>query len=154
MSISLIPAEKVDLSRVLQYVRAYHEFEGVRMSDEQRTAAVNELVGSSELGRIFLIEVDGTTIGYIAVCFGFSIEFAGRDAFIDEMFIVPEYRGRGYGREVLERVKEELQSNNVKALHLEVARDNHKAQGLYRGVGFEDREKYFLMSAPLTGSGA
>lgn len=154
MSISLIPATQDDLNRVLHYVRAYHEFEGVRLSDEQRTAAINELVSSSDMGRIFLIEVERTTIGYIAVCFGFSIEFVGRDAFIDEMFIVPDYRGRGYGREVLERVKQELKSINVKALHLEVARDNYKAQRLYRGAGFEDREKYYLMSASLADSDA
>ncbi|WP_161599041.1 GNAT family N-acetyltransferase [Aidingimonas lacisalsi] len=154
MSISLIPATRQNRTEVLQYVRAYHEFEGVRLSDEQRIAAIDELIGSDELGRIFLIERDKTTIGYIAVCFGFSIEFVGRDAFIDEMFIVSGYRGLGYGREVLKQVKQELQSADIKALHLEVARDNDQAQRLYRSVGFESREKYYLMSALLADSDA
>lgn len=152
MSTSLECAEEQDLDVVLAHVRAYHEYEGVHLSDQQRLAAIRPLLGESAFGRIFVIRYGAETIGYVAVCFGFSIEFQGRDAFVDEMFIVPEHRGKGHGREALNLLGDEMKKLGVMALHLEVARDNERAQGLYRGAGFELREKYFLMSAVLVDS--
>lgn len=90
-------------------------------------------------------------IGYVAISFGFSIEFGGRDAFIDEIFVSSEYRGSGYGREALALMKAEVARHDIKALHLEVTRTNKRAQQLYRSLGFSEREKYFLMSTEIFG---
>ncbi|WP_136066612.1 GNAT family N-acetyltransferase [Modicisalibacter radicis] len=150
MSISLKSAEGRDLDEVLAHVRAYHQYENVRLSDEQRVSAIRQLLGPSQLGQIYLVHHSTTVVGYIAVCFGFSIEFEGRDAFIDEMYIALTYRNKGYGREALDTLKLVMRSMDVKALHLEVDRGNEKAQRLYSAVGFESREKYFLMSSVLT----
>jgi len=38
--------------------------------------------------------LDGQAAGYAATCSGFSIEFGGRDAFIDELHIAPGHRAR------------------------------------------------------------
>lgn len=154
MSVSLEIAEERHLDTVLAHVRSYHEYEDVHLSDQQRLSAIRALLGESALGRIFLIRHGSEVIGYVAVCFGFSIEFEGRDAFVDEMFIVPAYRGKGHGRKVLDLLGSTMKAMDIRALHLEVARDNEKAQRLYRSAGFESREKYFLMSAVLTSSEA
>jgi ribosomal protein S18 acetylase RimI-like enzyme len=154
MTVGLECAEQRHLDEVLQYVRAFHEHEDIRLSEQQRLSAIRSLLGESHLGRIFLIRHGLRTIGYVAVCFGYSIEFEGRDAFIDEMFIEPESRGIGHGQKALSLLKHEMGRLGVKALHLEVDRANQRAQRLYRSVGFEPREKYFLMSAFLSGTNA
>lgn len=131
-------------------VRAYHEFEHVRMSDAQRAAAVAPLLEpDSALGRIWLIVVDGRQVGYAALCFGYSIEFRGRDAFVDEFFLVESARGRGLGSRVLAQVKRQAAALGIAALHLEVARDNDRARSLYRKWGFRAREQFMLMSCSL-----
>lgn len=149
MSISVDPAQDRHLAEVLAHVRAYHQYEDIRLSDEQRVSAIRQLLGSSQVGRIFLIRHGAVMVGYIAVCFGFSIEFEGREASIDEMYIAPAYRNKGYGREALGLLESAMRGMDVRALHLEVARDNEKAQQLYHAAGFELREKYCLMSSVL-----
>ena len=99
------------------------------------------------MGRIWLICSESQPVGYIAICIGYSIEFAGRDAFIDEMFIVPEQRAKGIGKAALGLVKSEAASLGIRALHLEVARTNERAKRLYASAGFVARERFFLMSA-------
>jgi len=141
------------MDQVLNYVRAYHEYEGMHLPDEVRGSAVRALLGESPLGRIWLIGAGEGPVGYVAACFGYSIEFGGRDAFVDELYIVPEHRGRGHGRSALRLVKPEAARLGVRALHLEVARTNDRAQRLYRSLGFAAREKYFLMSAVLDEAG-
>ena len=152
MDIYLRLAEQGDLEQVLTYVRAYHEIEGITHSALNTASAVRPLLGQSTLGRVWLICRGPQSIGYIAICFGYSIEFGGRDAIVDELFILPEHRGKGFGTAVLALAKSEAALLDVKALHLEVARSNEKAQRLYKSSGFISREGFFIMSVPLEGT--
>ena len=143
-------AHESHMDALLPLVRAYHEFEHFERSDAQRVSALKPLLApDSSFGRIWLIEVDGTVAGYIALCFGYSIEFGGRDAFIDEFYLVEELRGRGIGGAVLDFIKREATKLGVIALHLEVAGTNNEAHRLYSRHGFQSRQRYHLMSCPL-----
>lgn len=148
MDINLRIAEESDLDQVLDFVRAHHEFEGIAHLPSH-AAAVRSLLGQSELGRVWLICRGAQPIGHIAICFGYSIEFSGRDAVLDEMYIVPELRGKGFGKAALTLIKLEVASLDIKALHLEVARANEGAQRMYQSAGFAARERYFVMSVVL-----
>ena len=151
MDLQLLLSSEQELPELLAYVRAYHEFEGIRLSEAKREEAVKALLGESEYGRIWLIKVRGDTVGYIVLCFGYSIEMAGRDAFIDEFFIDEAHRGRGVGRQVLEMVIAEAADLQIRALHLEVAEQNDYARNLYESLGFEPRERYVVMTRQAAG---
>lgn len=148
MSLKLATLE--DAGTLLPLMRAYHEFEGIDATDAQRLESVSPLLGERENpGRVWLIETSRGTAGYIALCYGYSIEFGGRDAFVDELFIVEAERGRGLGRMALERVKAEASRDGVRALHLEVASGNAPAKRFYAKLGFQSRERFHLMSCRL-----
>lgn len=142
-------AEPADLDLLQPLVRSYHAFENIPSSAAERTAALRRLLADPALGGIWLIYADGAPAGYIALCRGFSIEFNGFDAFVDEFYLIPELRGQGIGGEVLRAVKQQARQMDINALHLEVAADNRRARKLYAAAGFEAREKYRLMSARL-----
>jgi len=154
MSINLRLVTEAELPLLESYVRAYHEFEGVSHAGQDAVAALVPLLGQSPLGCIWFICLGTEPIGYVAICFGYTIEFSGRDAFIDEMFIVETHRGKGYGKRALISLKAAAAQLGVKVLHLEVARTNERAQRLYRSVGFVPRERFFLMSASIAGEDA
>jgi len=149
--------EIADLSHLeilLPLVRAYHAFEQVDMTDAERTAALEPLLQESQApGRIWLVRQRGAVLGYAALCFGYSIEFRGRDAFVDELFILEQARGLGLGSLVLGLLKAEAARLGIVALHLEVARSNAKARMFYEKWGFRARERYFLMSCDISGAG-
>jgi ribosomal protein S18 acetylase RimI-like enzyme len=87
---------------------------------------------------VFLALDDATPIG-IAVCFvGFST-FAARPLInIHDLAVVPECRGQGVGRLLLERVEAKARELGCCKLTLEVRDDNHLAQRLYQRFGFGD----------------
>lgn len=70
---------------------------------------------------------------------GFSIENGGRDAFIDEVYLLPEQRG-GRGDEVMAFVEAAARSLGVRNLYLEVVAGNDRATALYGKRGFVDLE--------------
>jgi ribosomal protein S18 acetylase RimI-like enzyme len=146
MSAKLRLAGPDDLERLLPMVAAFHATEGIQSSEEHRRAAVAPLLEGSNLGAIWLIGPSRGPVGYIAVTFGWSLELGGMDAFIDEFFIRENVRGRGMGTEVLMALLPQLADAGVTALHLEVAKDNARAQALYGRLGFKTREKYSLMT--------
>jgi ribosomal protein S18 acetylase RimI-like enzyme len=138
-----------DLEILLPLVRAFHEFEDLQIAEEQRKSSLTELLSNLNLGGIWLIYDDNQVVGYIILCTGYSIEFAGKDAFIDEFYIRPEFRRRGIGKQTLEFIKVAAKDLNVRAIHLEVGRTNTNAHKLYAYSNFKAREKYVLMSVNL-----
>lgn len=81
----------------------------------------------------YMVELDGTTIGKIAV------EFDTASAFICGFGILPNFRGKGYGKAAL---KEALRMANQKDIHeieLDVEGKNDTALNLYKGCGFKEQ---------------
>ncbi|HEX4871448.1 MAG TPA: GNAT family N-acetyltransferase [Nevskiaceae bacterium] len=146
-------AQAADLPRLAAYVAAFHALEGLPAGGPS-LAVLQPLLGESPHGRLWLIELDEAPAGYLAITFGYSIEFGGRDAFIDELFLLPEHRGRGLGRAVLEQLRRAAAALGLRALHLEVARGNERAQRLYHEAGYRPRPQFTLMSLPLDPSPA
>ena len=142
-------AKPDDFDRLAPLVAAFHDEEGIVMDADTRRNALMPLLEGSPHGAAYLIGPGRAPIGYIVVCFGWSIEFAGMDGFIDEFYIRPGVRGRGIGSEVLRQLPKALASAGMKALHLEVATDNDRAQKLYGRLRFEPRQNYMLMSRKL-----
>ena len=99
-------------------------------------------------GGVWLLFENESLVGYIVLTLGFSFEFRGHDAFIDELYIEPEFRRRGYGAKAVGFVEEQARKMGANALHLEVDHGNDPAMELYRRSGYEDHDR-FLMTKPL-----
>jgi len=63
-------------------------------------------------------------IGYVVLSFDFSLEYGGKNAWIDELFVRPEFRGHGIGSRTLDFAAQTARELAAKVLHLEVNRDN------------------------------
>ncbi len=149
MSAALHLAKPGDLDRVMALVTAFHAEEGLDGTDEARRAALQPLLDGIPHGCVYLIGPARAPLGYVVITFGWSVEFGGMDAFVDEIFIRPAVRGRGIATEVLIALPKALAQAGVRALHLEVDRENEIAQRLYARAGFRSRGRYMLMSRPL-----
>jgi GNAT superfamily N-acetyltransferase len=80
----------------------------------------------------------------VVLTFGFSFEYGGRDAFIDELYLEAAHRGKGIGGLTIDFVSEQAKVLGVKALHLEVERHNDWGNRLYRKKGFGGNERHLL----------
>jgi len=129
-----------DAELVLELMR---EFAATQRYPLRDTAAhaLRELLTSPAVGRVWLVEADGSAVGYIVLTFGFSLEYGGRDAFVDELFVLSSWRGRGLGKAALSFALSEASRLGVRAVHLEVERANPSAQQLYRSSGFESNDR-------------
>lgn len=137
-------AEASDADALLAMMRALNEHEGTPFDEPTARAALAQLLADDSCGVAHLILFGGEVAGYVVVTFSFSLEFGGRDAFVDELFVSEAFRGRGAGWGALRLAEEVCRARGVRALHLEVERANEAAQGLYRKAGFTDHDRHLM----------
>jgi len=147
--VTLVRATPTDLDLLTTWMR------GLRNDDPMPAATLADdagarqamagLLADDRLGSVWIIRRDGTGIGYAVLAYLHSIEFGGRCAFLDELFIAREHRSVGIGGVTLRLLEVEATTLGVRVLLLEASPENERANRLYRSAGFEPR-KYRLLS--------
>lgn len=125
-------------------MREYYAFDGHAFDEAKARSALLAFLRDTSLGRTWLILDGDSPVGYIVLTLGYSLEFLGRDAFIDEFFLRESHRSRGWGRKTMEFVEKHARSLGVRSLHLEVVRANSHALEVYRKLGFHDHEHHLM----------
>jgi diamine N-acetyltransferase len=149
-SVALRPASPADVETLLEMIRAFYVEDGtIHFVPDRLRLAVEELMDDPSLGRLWLIDADRKGVGYLVAVWGFSLEWHGRDAFVDELYVEPSHRSRGIGSRALALAEAECRSAGIRALHLEVERPNTRALELYRRLGYRDHDR-FLMTKILS----
>ena len=137
-------AAESDAEALLEFMQAYYAFDGHGFDREKARLALTALLRDSNLGLAWLILDGDVAVGYVVLCFGYSLEWLGRDAFVDEFYLREEYRGRGWGRQTMAFLEEAARTAGTRALHLEVVEGNTSALQLYRKLGFAEHRSTFL----------
>lgn len=87
---------------------------------------------------VLLALSDGRPVG-VAVCFfGLSTFLARPLLNVHDLAVVPDHRGKGVGRALLEAVEARALDHGCCRLTLEVQEDNDPARTLYERAGFTD----------------
>lgn len=137
-------AEPTDIEMLVQFMREYCDLDHHPFEEQTRRQVLVTFLETGSLGRLWVILSDGEAVGYLILTLGFSFEYGGYDAFIDEVYIRQSHRGKGIGAAALSFAEEACRAFGVRALHLEVERENTNAHALYRKVGFIDHDRYLM----------
>ena len=133
-----------DVQALMPLIEAFYETEALRFDKTTARQAVTGLIGDKVLGTVLVAVEDEAVVGYLALTFGYSLEYGGRDAFIDEVYVDRSHRRSGIGRQLLDRALEICTAEQVRALHLEVEEGNLPARTLYGRGGFEEHERILM----------
>ncbi len=125
-------------------MRALYLHDDHRFNVVQARRATLALLASPILGNIWLIRLPEEVIGYLVLTFGFSLEFGGRDALLDELFIAEPHRNNGFGKQALQFAADYCRKAAIHALHLEVLTGNDKAAAIYSRFGFEQDDRRLM----------
>src|ERR1700693_67699 len=102
-----------------------------------------ELLQNPVYGLIYLIPDASRAIAYLVICFDYSLEYRGKGAWVDELFVAPEHRQQGIGAYLLDLAESASREHGAQFLHLEVGHGN-RAIELYRRRGFVDHKRYLM----------
>ena len=109
----------------------------IHVCEDNLIKTFDELMRSDQYVECHIFELDGNAAGYALLAKTFSQEAGGLTVWIDELYVSPEYRGRGIGTAYLEHLIN-MRGENLRRLRLEVEPENEGAVRLYRSIGFTE----------------
>lgn len=96
----------------------------------------DEMMRSDVYVQGYMLVCDGNNVGYCVTMKTYSVEAGGITIWIDELFVLEEYRSKGLGRELFKYI-EENGDKKLRRVRLEVELENGRAISLYKKMGFE-----------------
>ena len=102
MQVSIRPAVESELGEILQFVKLLAKYEKL---ENEVVATVDKfrrsLFGAQKYAEVLFLEEDGKKVG-IALFFHNYSTFLGQPGlYLEDLFVLPECRGRGYGKRLL-----------------------------------------------------
>lgn len=123
-------SDSKDLVRLVRALAAYEKLE--RPGD----AAMRRLV--ADIGRrirVAMAEVGGAPVGYAIYLFTYSSFLARPTLYLEDVFVLPEHRGKGIGRRFLDLLRREARREGCGRMEWVVLRWNTPALRFYRKLG-------------------
>jgi|SRR5579864_2012258 len=136
-----VPASLKHIDLLLEFVRRYYDFDGIRFSRARIRRGLEELLRSRSLGRVWVIRVGKHNAGYIVLTFGYDLEFGGRQATVTEFYILEQYRRLKIGTQALNFVEGFCRELGIGALELQAERNNARARSFYKKLGFKSHDR-------------
>ena len=130
------PLEIADIEVITQMMQDFYAIDNYPMDVEVAKKLFQEFISNEHLGKSWLIYTENKIVGYIILTFIFSFEYGGKIAFVDELFIKENARGKGIGKEAIQFIQREVPKLSLKLLYLEVEPHNENAQKLYLAHDF------------------
>jgi ribosomal protein S18 acetylase RimI-like enzyme len=113
------------------------EFDGPTPDAEMIADRVAPLIESGEVTVLFAGEGPD---GFAQLRFRPSLYTGALDAYLEELYVVPERRGRGLGRTLLEAAMEQARGCGAAHIDRGTSEDDVAARALYESAGFTNRE--------------
>ena len=127
-----------DVPDLMPMLRAYCDFYQVDPSDDRLRVLVAALIDDPSEGlQLIARDSDGTPQGFATIYWTWQMLYGARVGVLNDLFVIPESRGSGTGRALIERCRELCGERGAEKLVWETAPDNTTAQRLYDGIGAE-----------------
>lgn len=121
-----------NLDDVLPLIRQYQEFYNIEeISDLKNKTFFSQFSEKSPLGCQFLYRESNAVIGFATVYFSFASSITAKVAILNDLYTVPDKRGEGIGRQLIERCREYALLNGAARLQWVTDPDNESAKKLY-----------------------
>src|SRR5579871_4952234 len=137
----LRPATAADAPTLLSIIRKYYAHDHIAFHPREISRGLSLLLARNPPGWAWLAVSGKRTVGYAVCTRGFDYEFGGAVATITDLYLEPEFRGRGFGRMILKQIEAHCRRAGIAGLELQVERRNAPARKLYRKFGFEAADR-------------
>lgn len=97
-------AEERDIPAILGFIRALAVYEHLEDQVVATEELLREWLFEKKKAEVLLVEEAGTPVGMALFFHNFSTFLGRAGIYLEDLFVLPEYRGRGYGKGLLEHL--------------------------------------------------
>jgi GNAT superfamily N-acetyltransferase len=143
MAFTIREARESDVPLILQFIRDLAEYEKLAHLVVATEAALREtLFGSTPFAEVLIAEEDGTAAGFALFFHNYSTFLAQPGIYLEDLFVKPEYRGRGYGKALLTRLAQIARERKCGRVEWIVLDWNEPSIAFYKSFGAEVMDEW------------
>jgi len=137
-------AVRADAPVILKLIQALAVYEKEPDAVEATVADIErDGFGDQPLFECFIAEMDGRAAGFALYYFKWSTWRGRAPLHLEDLFVPPEFRGRGIGLALLKKLAATAVIKNCPRFEWEVLDWNHLARNFYHGLGAQHREGWY-----------
>ena len=144
-------ATEEDLPLILYFIKALAEYERLAdrvTADEEKLRRT--LFGNPRFAEVIIAEDDEKPVGFALFFHNYSTFLAAPGIYLEDLFVNPEARGRGYGKALLARLARIAKERQCGRVEWAVLDWNEPSIKFYRGLGAVSLDDWKIFR--LTGS--
>lgn len=128
----IVAIDKYNFDDVLPLIADYQGFYQVQNIDQDKNRRFfARFISSYDRGILHAAELDSRLVAFSTLYFCFSSALASEVGVLNDLFVLPDYRGRGKGRALIEHAAEYVHGRGLGRLQWLTAQTNEAAQQLY-----------------------
>lgn len=128
-------AQRQDVPIILQLIKELAEYEKEPDAVEATEEILEQSIFDKQQANVVLLEEEGQTIGFALYFFNFSTWRGKAGLYLEDLFVRPEFRGRGYGKLLLSYLANQAQRKDCPRFEWIVLDWNTPSINFYKAMG-------------------
>jgi len=143
MSLTIRPAVRTDATQILAFITELAEYERARHEVIASVADIeHSLFDEGSTVHSLICERDGRAIGFAVYFYSYSTWLGRNGIYLEDLYITPEQRGGGAGRDLLRHIAREAVEHRCGRLEWSVLDWNAPAIGFYESLGAQAQDEW------------
>ena len=141
-------AERKDTDLILSFIKGIAEYE--RMSDDvvADPAVLEEEIFDKKRAEVIFAQIDGKEIGFVFFYQTFPAYLGKGGIYIDDLYVDPEYRGKGYGKQMIKYMARTALERDCGRMEWCRLNWNQSSMDFYRSMGAIPLDECTIFRAP------
>lgn len=152
--IKIVRATEHDINTIFHFICELAKFEKLEHEVQATPELLRQhLFSGSSPAEVVFIEAEEVKVGFALYFTSFSTFLGKPGLYLEDLFVLPEHRGRGYGKKLLAHLARTVVDRNYGRLEWSVLNWNQAAIDLYLSLGAKPMNEWTvhrLTGAPLT----
>jgi len=128
-------ASSTDLGILISLMKEFYAEANYELDIQSALQSFMSLFRDPNYGRVWIVSIGETPIGHAVLAVRFTMEHGGVSGYVDDLFVVKEFRRHGAAHAMLIELEKECRKRNCRALIVEVGRDNTAGLKTYEKLG-------------------
>ncbi|MGJ3438401.1 GNAT family N-acetyltransferase [Pseudomonas sp. Je.1.5.c] len=143
MSLTIRPAARSDAAHILAFITELADYERARHEVVASLADIERsLFDEGSTVSSLICERNGQAIGFAVYFYSYSTWLGRNGIYLEDLYITPEQRGDGAGRQLLRFIAREALANQCGRLEWSVLDWNEPAIGFYQSLGAQAQDEW------------
>lgn len=132
---NLRKAERRDVNLILDFIKGIAEYE--KLSDQVKATPelLEEWLFDKNIGQVVFAMEEGKEVGFVLFFYNFSTFVGKGGLYIEDLYVYPEFRGKGHGKALINYVIEKARKENLERVEWTCLDWNTPSIEFYKSLG-------------------